>query len=177
MNKFVFLDIDGVLNSDRTVFAYNAITHAGRVKHDILLGKLPEPMFDPIAVSMLANAQRKIGFKIVISSTWREMLSLDNFVTMFSIYGWDTTDIIIGKTDSGKGIRGEQIKRWLGSHGGPEYRYAILDDSTDMLEEQVPFFVNTDYSEGFSFANYKKLFEVFGENYTQSIAGLYHFAE
>ena len=96
-NRYLFLDIDGVLNSERTVFAYDKIIHAGMAKHDILLGKPTLTYFDPIAVMLLKKAQEKIGFKIVISSTWRYTLNKSDFDVIFSEYGWDTTDIIVGK--------------------------------------------------------------------------------
>lgn len=169
-NRYLFLDIDGVLNSERTVFAYDKLIHAGMAKHDILLGKPTLTYFDPIAVMLLKKAQEKIGFKIVISSTWRYTLNKSDFDVIFSEYGWDTTDIIVGKTDTDGKIRGDEIKRWLNQYAKYPYEYCILDDSSDMLESQLNNFVQTTFEDGLSFDNYQKIFAIFGESCDDSFS-------
>lgn len=163
MNRYLFLDIDGVINSERTVFAYNKLVHSGMIKHDILLDQPTKSYFDPIAVLLLKTAQENLGFKIVISSTWRYSLSVSDFVTMFKEYGWDTTDVIIGKTDLEGKVRGEEIQRWLNNHAKFPYEYCILDDTPDMLETQFENFVQTSFDDGLDFEGFKKIFEVFKE--------------
>lgn len=167
VNRYLFLDIDGVLNSERTVAAYGKLTHAGRVKADLVRGSTPEPMFDSISVMMLAAAQRDLGFKIVISSTWRKMLNLQDFFTVFDLYGWDTRDIIIGKTGDEPGKRGMQIRDWMSNHAKLPYLYCIIDDDSDMLEYQLPFFVKTSFKSGISFDNFEQIYDIFGQPYKQ----------
>jgi hypothetical protein len=53
-----------------------------------------------------------------------------------------------------------QIDEWLANH--PEYvdKYIIVDDDSDMLPHQKPFFVKTDGREGFCFAQYERAVEI-----------------
>lgn len=169
MEKYLFLDIDGVLNSERTVFAYDKLIYCALVKHKMVIGEPVHTYFDPIAVLLLKAAQKQIGFKIIISSTWRLSLSLNDFHTMFEEYEWDTTDVIIGKTVNENVCRGQQIKNWLNSNAEPPYQYVILDDSSDMLREQMGNFVKTDLRDGLSFENFKQIFKVFGQDYSDSL--------
>lgn len=167
MNKYLFLDIDGVLNSERSVAAHGRLTHAGRVKQDMLIGDRPDPMWDALAVGLLRAAQEAIGFKIVISSTWRKTFALQDFHAIFDVYGWDTREIIVGKTGDEVGCRGEQIRAWLNNYAKYPYHYCIIDDDGDMLEQQEPFFVQTNFKNGLSFDCFLKIFEVFGAKYHQ----------
>lgn len=175
MQKYLFLDIDGVLNSERTVFAFGTLTHCGRVKSDIDNGLVPEPLFDPISVALLKAAQEEIGFKIVISSTWRQMLTLPDFHAIFKLYDWDTTDIIMGRTRTGTGPRGQQIKDWLDTFGKYPYNYCILDDDSDMLEKQIPNFVQTKFTNGLQFEQFEKIFVTFDHPF--QVGGLFGFPE
>lgn len=167
MNRYLFLDIDGVLNSSRTVHAYNKIVHSNLVKYRIDSNEPLASMFDPIAVGLLKAAQEKLNFKIVISSTWKLHLSIDEFNLIFADYGWDTKDIIIGKTDSEPGIRGKQIKRWLDNHAKYPHQYCIIDDSADMLVAQEDCFVKTDLNDGLNWEAFLKIFKVFGEKFNE----------
>lgn len=167
MHRYLFLDIDGVLNSERTVAAYGKLTHCGRVKHDMLAGKPLAPMWDDISVKLIQAAQAEIGFSIVISSSWRMFFSVSDFHTIFDLYGWDTRGIIVGKTGESPGSRGVQIKEWLTTHGKFPYSYCILDDDSDMLPEQSPFFVQTSFKNGITMDNFHKLYEVLGAKYSE----------
>lgn len=166
-HRYLFLDVDGVLNSERTVAAYGKLTHAGRVKQDMLTGNTPEPMWDEVAIKLLRAAQELIGFKIVISSTWRKTFSLQDFHTIFDLYGWDTRGIVVGKTGENVGIRGEQIKAWLDTYGKFPYEYCIVDDDSDMLDSQEGNFVKTSFREGLSYDSFERIFGVFKEKYSQ----------
>lgn len=139
MNPVIFLDIDGVLATWRTTFA------SGNWPH-----KLNEiDQFDSVAIAMLHRLTRMYDVKFVISSVWRTMFAHDEIGRAFNLP-------TIGSTDTENGIRGEQIKRWLDAH--PEYTtYAILDDSSDMLLEQMPFFVQCDPDNGVTARNYQDL--------------------
>jgi hypothetical protein len=162
MNKYLFLDIDGVVNSERSVVDIGKLVNAGRVKQDIAAGKTPDPGWCKESIRCLRAAQEAIGFKIVMSSTWRFSLSVRDFHVAFDQYGWDTRGIIIGKTDEDAGCRGDQIKRWLNTHGKFPYHYCIVDDSSDMLDNQMPFFVRTTFTHGLTEQGFEKILEVFG---------------
>lgn len=164
MNRYVFLDIDGVLNSERTVYAYKRLIYAGMMKDKLSGNAPPNPYFDPVAVNLLRYAQEITEFKIVISSSWRYTFNTDDFHKLFDYYDWDTRNVIIGATGFENGSRGKQIKCWLDNYGKFPYEYVILDDSTDMLDEQKDFFIETDFIDGFSYKNFVDLLKAFGYN-------------
>lgn len=136
--KVVFLDIDGVLNSQRTVLAFRGIPNTTANNGRALL--------DEVAIRLIGAIVKKAGAKVVLSSTWRKH---DDW----KIYGPDLDLPIIDKTPSlSSGVRGDEIADWLSRH--PEVEtYAILDDSDDMLEEQMPYFIRTSGFDGFTWAN------------------------
>src|SRR5690606_39253231 len=89
MKKYLMLDIDGVLNSSRTVIVYEGYGH----------GWEPfSPKFDPVAVGLLRKLVEDTDAVIIISSSWRITTTYEQFYTIFDQYGWDTRDIIKGQT-------------------------------------------------------------------------------
>lgn len=138
--RIIFLDIDGVLNSWAS---YYKIT----TEKLQLLNKLIEDT----------------GAKIVISSSWRvgskdvkdfldknfsnRTFRLDNFKDATNrecIENIFYNDNIIDLTDTFGPSRGDEIKRWLDNHFDEVESYVILDDDTDMLDEQLEHLVQTD---------------------------------
>ena len=134
--KVVFLDIDGVLNSHRTAIAFGGIpfttARSGRSR------------LDEVAIRLIGGIVRASGAVIVLSSTWRKHEDwLD--------YGPALDLPIIDRTPSLCGNRGTEIADWLRRHPDVE-RYAIIDDDSDMLPEQLPYFVHTSGFDGFTFS-------------------------
>lgn len=137
--RIIFLDIDGVLNSWST--GYKITTEKLQLLNDLI---------------------EQTGAKIVISSSWRigskdvkEFLEknfkkskfrLDSFkdVTnqecISNIFYNSTIDL----TDTFGPLRGDEIKRWLDNHADEVESYVILDDDSDMLDEQLEHLVQTD---------------------------------
>lgn len=159
--RIIFLDIDGVLNSTRTMLVWGSgsipftqFALDNLCRDDILL--------DPVAVDMLRLLVESVDAKIVVSSTWRLGLrSPDAFHLMFDLYGWDTRDVVIGMTPVMNVQRGNEIERWIEKNPGVE-QYVILDDDSDMLSNQLPYFVNTDHEMGFGHKDFEKAIAVFG---------------
>lgn len=136
----IFLDIDGVLTSNRTGW-YN---------------------WDVYAVSFLRYACEKSGAKIVISSTWRCNRDRKFFSDVFG-------DEIVHKdwrtyydlSDFDVKCRGQEIAKWLESH--PEiWAFVIVDDDVDMLPEQMPCLVRTDTVNGLLMEDMVKIHEMLG---------------
>lgn len=74
------------------------------------------------------------GAKIVVSSTWR---SDSNLQEVFNLVGikepiHDITPYM------------RKIQEWLDKQTEP-YRYVIFDDDTDMLDSQLPYFIQSDW--------------------------------
>lgn len=142
--KVIFLDIDGVLNSVRTAVAYGGYPHALEEREG----------FDDVAIRMIRGLCEANDIQVVLSSAWRLHCDYRDVGKAFSLP-------IIDRTPSMLGPRGKEIADWLGRH--PEVdRFAILDDDSDMLDVQMPFFVKTDGFEGLSWSAFLKLCEILG---------------
>lgn len=142
MPSVLFLDIDGVLVTHRSMKAFPRTSHGS-------------PM-DPECVRRLRDVIEWSGSKIVLSSTWRLGVGgMSRTRGALAAAGWacapvsDKTPVAdmklrglyVGKT------RGAEIKEWLDAHPDCE-RYAIVDDDSDMLPEQMPYFVKTSFEDG-----------------------------
>jgi hypothetical protein len=146
--KVLFLDIDGVLNSARTLVA--------RGGYPMELTGHHLDMFDTIAVGLVRSLCEKANVSVVVSSAWRITHHVDAIGRALDLP-------TIDRTPSLSKTRGHEIADWLAKH--PQVtRYAIVDDDSDMLPEQLPYFVKTDGNEGLSFANYIRLCEIFSVN-------------
>jgi len=141
--KVLFLDIDGVLN-----------------KAPDYLVRFPDQRTPYLINQKLLDRLKKVledtGAKVVLSSSWRVMQGGRDFVEECGIQ-------ILDITDNGPGKRGDQIKRWLDAH--PEVEtYAIIDDDSDMLDEQLPHFVLTEFVTGLTEqAAYRLTYKLGGE--------------
>lgn len=140
MNKFIFLDIDGVMNSN---LFYSERTQDKR--YNDWIKEYPQYIawsacnIDPRAVERLNRLTDATGAKIVVSSSWRFD---SNLQAVFTIVG--IKEPIYSTTPSSESrIRGEEIQAWLNRETEP-CKYVILDDC-DMLEPQLPYFIQTDW--------------------------------
>jgi hypothetical protein len=156
MDKIVFLDIDGVLNYEKTV-------NLPPVKVEEATG-LPfrqwgYAQFDPKCVERLNWITDSIRAKIVISSTWRvcSMEQFERIVAYFDQVG--ITGKVIGRTPSGDSYkcRGEEIQAWLDLFAVD--KFVIIDDDNDM-EHLTPFLVQTTWDEGLQDEHVTKAIEI-----------------
>lgn len=153
--KVIFLDIDGVLNSLRSCIGLGGYSNPG------CFSRGESPRFDPVAVGLLRRLVERTGAQIVVSSTWRaSCLENDNLKRALATwYGWENAPII-GRTKLGGGRRGPQIQEWLDAH--QVENYVILDDDADMLEEQMPYLVQTHFNMGLSYEHIKQAATILG---------------
>lgn len=117
--KVLFLDIDGVLNSDAT-------TRKTGTGWDFV---------DDIHIERLKRILDATGAKVVLSSTWRydrdepklnsDFLELQDYLKQFDIEFYDYTP------NSNPYQRGLEIQEWLDEHPEVE-QFVILDDRDDM---------------------------------------------
>jgi histidinol phosphatase-like enzyme len=147
--KVLFLDFDGVLNSERSAAVVHSITGEngyGLPYEELALTKANLKL-DPIALRLLEYIVLTTKCDIVISSTWRMHLSLDKFTEIFKVYGLTIPGPIDKTSENEFRKRGSEIEKWLADHN--EYTsYVIIDDSSDMLPYQENNFVQTDYEFG-----------------------------
>jgi hypothetical protein len=135
--KVIFLDIDGVLNSE------DYANYRYRGKHIDL-----DEFFDERPIILLNNIIEETGAEIVLSSSWRasseevlERMTKQGF--KYSIF--DITPYLESRH------RGSEIQAWIDkwekTHE-PLESYVILDDDNDMLEDQENNFVQCDFWHG-----------------------------
>ena len=155
--NIIFLDVDGVLNSERSCIAGQKRLIAYSHSEDDRPGtKFTKCTIDPIAVDLINHLCDEFDIKLVISSTHRKHFKdsptkLQEMQKYFNDLG--ITGEVIGWTKSGTGKRGPEIADWLDNH--PEVtKYLIVDDDSDMLDEQMPYFVHCNYLYGFSSKQY-----------------------
>jgi hypothetical protein len=140
--KVLFLDIDGVLNSDDNESVLSRLWKESNsvIKSKDRFGYL----FDQRCVTWLEYIVMATGCKIVISSSWRRA-GLEAMRTM-----WAERDLpgeVIDITPWGDDAqhddydnRGNQIQSWIDKHSLDAY--CIVDDYDQMLQGQN--FVETD---------------------------------
>ena len=123
--KVLFLDIDGVVNSRATTSFRNNLYP-----------------IDPHMAFMVGKIQLDTGCQVVLSSSWRHHPDGIKAVENSIVPVYDKTPML-----ESLGVRGHEIQAWLDEH--PEVtRYAILDDDSDMLPEQMPNFFKTTFQNG-----------------------------
>lgn len=147
--KILFLDIDGVVNSENTFFRTKG-------ERDSLF------VIDPYMALLVARIVEATGVQIVLSSSWRHH---PDGIAVVEKRVWkilDKTPTMPRPTGTGVeyGERGREIKEWLSRHPEVE-QYAILDDDSDMLPEQLPNFFKTSWKTGITDEISKKIIEHF----------------
>ena len=149
MSKVIFLDIDGVLNTERQ---HDRCVEAGLAYVDNF-----GYAFDPKAVANLKRIVDETGADIVISSSWkfwglstmqklwasRELPGKIIDVTPNNVSDEMLLSVDLDLMDLPAG-KGSEIKEWLSTAGQDVTDYAILDDLPDMLPEQQSHFVQID---------------------------------
>lgn len=131
-SQVIFLDVDGVLNSQRSLLAFGGWPNVGK--------KNSWDRMDDVAVRLIRGLSGAANAPIVMSSAWRVGDNWKLFAEKFNLN-------IIDKTGQESGKRGDQIKAWL-ERNPHVNNYAIIDDSTDMLVEQLPYFVMVNPEDG-----------------------------
>lgn len=166
--KILFLDIDGVLNSER----YHDYCYEKGLASDEKFGY----PFDPEAVANLARIIDETGADIVISSSWKfwglstmidlwkERVLPGKIVSITPNTMSDEMLLNVDLTDwASMAGKGHEIKEWLSKKGKNVEQYAILDDADDMLPEQQSHFVQTNPKVGITEEDAKKIIAILNE--------------
>lgn len=129
--KFIFLDIDGVLNG------INYVKDSG--KFGVVV--------DPERMELLKTIVEETDAKIVLSSSWREHwnsmsndcdeigLEINKIFREHKLYIYDKTPDLRFK-------RAEEIKAWLADYPGTTH-YVILDDEKFTDRQLLPHHIKT----------------------------------
>lgn len=129
MKKILFLDIDGVLNSEETLKHYTR----------------GDSQIDPYLTLLVRRIIEATGCEVVLSSSWRKgertREEARNAVPFTDVTPSCCT-----------GIRGAEIYQYMNRRFSHEerqnLRYAILDDDGDMLLWQKDSFFQTSFKTG-----------------------------
>ena len=147
MKKIIFLDIDGVLNTERWY---------------VKTGREPDAdgygvPFDPVAIDCLRRIISETGAEIVISSSWK-WLGLNTMRNMWKdrnlpgkviditpdkisdelLFSLDLDGFDVTK------LKGFEIAEWLSLHEKDVSQYVIIDDEDCVLPSQSEHLILTD---------------------------------
>lgn len=160
--KIIFLDIDGVLNSQDF--------------YQKRFDKEKEDEIDLLAIENLNRIVDVTNANVVISSTWRrgsEICQLQELLDKFGFKGK-----VIGKTpclDNKFFVRGNEVFGWLkrnvndfitGTSQGDSTTYIILDDDSDMLLCQKDNFIHIDSKFGLTKENAEQAIKILSKGKT-----------
>ena len=138
----IFLDVDGVLNNEEHIL--KLVELLGKEQYFQLHKDLGEMPFDYRSVQLVKKLVEETGAEIVLSSTWRlnpkYIEALEKFTGLKVSNKTPRLPYL---------IRGQEIAQYLYKHREVT-NYVIIDDDSDMLEEQKEHFVQVDAKKGFT---------------------------
>lgn len=129
--KIIFLDVDGVLNNAST---WKRRRPEGTYNHI--------HQTEPELIDRLAQIVDRTKAKIVLSSTWRMDIQAISDLQEYFVKTHSMS--ILDKTPWLPETRGGQIDKWYKKYDDIISRYIIIDDDSDMLPEQLPYFIKTE---------------------------------
>src|SRR5258708_3844439 len=132
--KILFLDFDGVLNSNEW---FSSLERGGR--------STKVEQIDPAAVARLNRIVDASAAKIVVSSSWRLGHSVEELQQILEERGFRGE--VVGRTPDLNIVRGLEILAWLSAQAEVPESYCILDDSNDMAA-LLPNLVRTSWRAG-----------------------------
>ena len=155
MKKIIFLDFDGVLNTEHNQNMHMYHGKPWKDKHGAF--------FDPDAVAELKRIVEETGADIVIESSWKH-LGLEAMKQMWSdrnmpgnvidvtpssasdkwLLNADLDDVDPGRTQ----WKGVEIASWIADNLHEDARYVIIDDEYVILDSQLPHFILTNPYDG-----------------------------
>lgn len=137
--KVVFLDIDGVANSEESL----------RKSSGGIVG------IDKYMAFLIGKIQLETNCVFVLSSAWKHSEENIAEIEQHIAQIYDITPTLQYSKDE-KYERGKEIQAWLNKHPNVK-KYAILDDDSDMLPEQLSNFFKTSWKTGITEEIMKKV--------------------
>ena len=155
MKKIIFLDFDGVLNTEHY---QGLLQYQGKSWQDEY-----GALFDPNAVKQLKKIIDATGADIVVESSWKyhgldamkELWEVRNLPgRIIDITPSTISDEYLLSNDleniypSMLHCKGIEIASWLSKYGTQDFRYVIIDDEYVILDSQLPYFILINPYEG-----------------------------
>lgn len=165
--KIIFLDIDGVLNSDAYIVTdayFNeclAIGVEDPLDYEVVI-KAHHLHLDPKAIHLLNQLVADSGAQVVLSSTWRIRYSLDEMNAMLKLRG--ATFELTDKTPQirfSRVFRGEEIRDYLKALKEKPEAFVIIDDNDEFPKFQKQF-VHTNEKVGLTQEHVDKALKILG---------------
>ncbi len=129
--KTIFLDFDGVMD---TAYYGHILGKEGRSANDEF-----GAVFDPNCVKCLKKIVDKTGAEVVVTSSWKSLMSFGEMLDMWEKRGLPGELIDMTSTTSTCRNRGDEIDAWL-KECKEDCQYVILDDidESNFNEHQLP---------------------------------------
>ena len=168
-NKVIFLDIDGVLNSNTFYTARESMPDTLFGINDDRIKPWMMKELDITALALLLNLVTATGANIVISSTWRLSEDTSWFRLWFHCRGITfPSECIIDKTSiiecptTCRCQRGLEIEKWIKDNQFTG-KYVIIDDDDDFTEEQEHHIIKTSSDNGLLWRHHQKALAILGK--------------
>ena len=148
--KVIFLDFDGVLNSQGS-FVYED-NRRKKHKEQGVKGPVNETLCNVCTANFQALLDQYPDVKVVLSTTWRNLYTMDWLKEKLESYHISSNRVIDKTPVIGLGEeRGLEIKTWLDAH--PEVtQYIVLDDNDwGIADLHANQFVQTEWYDGLTF--------------------------
>lgn len=157
--NYLFLDIDGVLNSTRSYLALNGFPRPTQ----------PETLKthnDPVAVGLIRRLCKIAEAKVILSSSWRHSMPLATIGELLELPIIDQTPTL-ATTDTSDSLRSREILEYLDAHS-EVVDFAIVDDMPmgNKLRSRA---VRTSEYEGLTYDDYVQLCRLFNVNRFQKL--------
>jgi hypothetical protein len=140
MEKVIFLDFDGVLNSVK----WMTKLHESGEKFTSFLSRSFKEL-DPAAVKLVSDLAVETNSAIIVSSSWRILHPLHEICDILAANGMNENVLPRGTTPHHGNFRGDEVRLWLSQnpHIGV---HVIFDDDGDFHPDQP--LVKTSWEEG-----------------------------
>lgn len=153
--RVIFLDIDGVLNSEEWDMYVQSFTYGARFNSCYLLSQE--------MILRLQNVVFQTNAEIVLTSSWRtNERAMCALTRQLSLYHLSIRDSTLYSTYN---TRADDINEWLRSHSNI-HSYAIVDDYDDGFTQDdilAAHFVQTTYAQGLTPEKAEKIIEILNQ--------------
>ena len=112
------------------------------------------------AIGWLNELYSKIPYDIVVSSTWRIGMTLEQLQTLITKSGFNPEIKVIGVTPVLYQQRGLEIQQWIDDNKFKN-KFIIIDDDSDMCH-LLPLLIRCDCQLGFTIYDYQKALRLLG---------------
>lgn len=159
----IFLDIDGVMRTDRS--SHPHAVHQLKVQMPSVIFK--QMAFDPVAIACLNTLCERTNGQLVAVTAWRSNNNLRKILRKAGVTGqfhsdWRTPNLSHEPSlTGGFDVRGREIDAWLARN--PDVtRWVWLDDMPDYLPHQEASFIHVNQHMGLSPHDTDSALEVLG---------------